>query len=69
MKGRLILAQAIIWGVVIIFCSILLIGTDAYPKIQGVLGAGAVISLFAQVGIFAADKKKQKEADTAAETE
>lgn len=43
--GALIIASAIIWGAVIIGCSVVLKGTGCYDKIQNVLVAGVVTHL------------------------
>lgn len=54
-RESVILASALIWGIVLIACSIALKDTDAFPDIQLILGGGAVISLLvvAKAGIRA----------------
>ena len=69
MKGKLILWNAVIWGVVMIACAIMLRNTGTYPIIQSVLTGGFVWSMMMQIAIFAAEKKKQEEADKAAQSE
>lgn len=43
--GALIIASAIIWGAVIIGCSVVLDGTECYGKIQNILIAGVITHL------------------------
>ena len=45
-KQTVIIANAVIWGIVMIACAISLKDTKSYPDIQLILGAGAAISLF-----------------------
>ena len=40
--GALIIASALIWGAVIIGCSLALKGTECYDKIQNILVAGVI---------------------------
>lgn len=42
--GAVIIANAIVWGVVIIGCSFALKGTGGYDLIQNYLGAGAAVT-------------------------
>ena len=51
----IIIANALIWGIVLIACSIALKDTKAFPDIQLILVGGAVISLLvvARAGIRA----------------
>jgi len=44
-KAHVLIANALIWGVVLIACSIALEDAGSFPDIQLLLGAGAVISL------------------------
>lgn len=44
-KSVVIIVNAIIWGLVIIGCSLALKGTGAYKEIQLILAGGAVASL------------------------
>ena len=46
-KSVLIISNALIWGFVLLACSIALKDTGAFQDIQLILGAGAVVSLFA----------------------
>jgi len=50
--------NAIVWGAVMIGCSLQLKGTGAYQEIQTILAAGAVASLFLTITIFHVKKKK-----------
>jgi len=43
--GYFIIASAIIWGAVILGCSIALKGTECYSEIQNILVAGAGIHI------------------------
>ncbi|MBC8401837.1 MAG: hypothetical protein H8E14_10150 [Candidatus Marinimicrobia bacterium] len=43
--GIIVIANAIIWGFVIIGCSMALKGTGAYQEIQLILSGGALASL------------------------
>lgn len=45
-KKSVIVANAFVWGIVIIACSIALQNTEAFQDIQLILGLGAVVSLF-----------------------
>ena len=45
-KATLIIANAIIWGAVLLACAIALRGTEAFQDIQTILCAGAVVSMF-----------------------
>ena len=50
-KGAaVIIANAIIWGLVIIASSLALKGTGAFKEIQGILGGGAAGSLLVVAG-------------------
>ena len=44
-KEFVIIANALIWGVVLIACSIALKDAGTFPDIQLILGGGAVVSL------------------------
>jgi hypothetical protein len=44
-QGIIIIANAIIWGFVMITCSMALKGTESFQQIQHILGAGAAASL------------------------
>lgn len=50
--------NAIVWGAVIVGCSLKLKGTGGYHEIQGILAAGAGASLFLTIIIFDLKKKK-----------
>ncbi len=56
--GTVIIANAIIWGLVIVACSLKLKGTDAFQEIQLVLGGGAAASLLL-LGALAGGKKSK----------
>jgi len=43
--GTFIIASAIIWGTIIIGCSLALRGTECYSKIQNILAVGFVVHL------------------------
>ena len=45
-KAFVIIGNALIWGIVLIACSIALKDTGAFQDIQLILGGGAIISLF-----------------------
>lgn len=44
-KEFVIIANALIWGIVLIACSIALKDAATFPDIQLILGGGAVVSL------------------------
>jgi hypothetical protein len=44
-KGSVIIANAVVWGIVTIACSIALQDTEAFQYIQPILALGAVVSL------------------------
>jgi len=44
-QGVIILVNAVIWGLVMIGCSLALKGTGMYEKIQLILAGGALVSL------------------------
>ncbi len=44
-KAHVLIANSLIWGIVLIACSIALKDAGSFPDIQLLLGAGAVISL------------------------
>ena len=50
--------NAIVWGAVIVGCSLKLKDTGAYEEIQGILAGGAVASMFLTILIFDLKKKK-----------
>jgi hypothetical protein len=56
-KATLIIANAIIWGVVLLACAIALRGTEAFQDIQTILGGGAVVSML----IVAVSAKQPKQ--------
>lgn len=55
-KALFPILNALVWGGVIIGCSLRLKGTGAYQEIQNILAAGAACSLFVSILIFG--KKK-----------
>ncbi|UCE19315.1 MAG: hypothetical protein JSV84_02915 [Gemmatimonadota bacterium] len=48
--GLVVIVNAVIWGVVLIACSLALKGTGAFSKIQHILGGGAAASLLIVAG-------------------
>ncbi len=58
--GLFIIASAIIWGAVIIGCSLKLKGTGCYDEISYILSAGAGIHLLLIWGPLAIQFKKTK---------
>jgi len=44
-EAAVVIANAIIWGFVVIACARALEGTGAYKEIQPILGGGAAVSL------------------------
>ncbi len=54
-ESVVIIANAIIWGIVLIACASVLKGTGAFQKIQLILGGGAAASLI----IVAAGMRKK----------
>ncbi len=57
--GIIVIANACIWGFVMIACSMALKGTGAYQEIQLILGGGAAASLIVVGGLGV--KKKPRE--------
>ena len=57
--GMIVIANAIIWGFVMIMCSITLKGTGAYQEIQLILGGGAAASLVVVGGLGVRKKPKE----------
>ncbi len=57
--GMIVIANAIIWGFVMIACSLALKGTGAYQEIQLILGGGATASLVAVGGLGVRPKQKK----------
>ncbi|MFO7888753.1 MAG: hypothetical protein R6V04_00280 [bacterium] len=55
-----IIASAIIWGAVIIGCSLKLKGTECFKEISNILSAGAVFHLLFIWGSLATQLKKIK---------
>ena len=64
-KGAVIIANAVIWGAVIIACSLALRGTGMYQKIQLYLWGGVILTNMLLGGEAARKKKAQKTEDTA----
>jgi len=58
-RAALVIINAVIWGAVIVGCSLALSGTDMYEKIQMILAGGATASLFL-VGLTAKGKKPEE---------
>lgn len=61
--GALIIASAIIWGAVIVGCSLALKGTGCYDKIQNILVLGVITHVILIWGPFVAivNKSRNKE--------
>ena len=57
--GMIVIANAIIWGFVMIMCSITLKGTGAYQEIQLILAGGAASSLVLTGGLGVRKKPKE----------
>jgi hypothetical protein len=57
----ILIANAIIWGLVIVGSALRLKHTDAFAEIQGILGGGAIGALFLlMVGIVVPEKSKKR---------
>ncbi len=56
--GKVIIINSIIWGLVLIGCSLALRGTGAYEKIWLILAGGAVASLLLLGGFEKKSKDK-----------
>lgn len=56
-RGWAIILNAVIWGAVIIGCSLKLKGTGAFQEIQTLLAAGAGISIILPGALLARKKK------------
>ncbi len=52
-----IILNAVIWGAVIVGCSLKLKGTDAFQEIQTILAAGAGLSVILTGALLSARKK------------
>ncbi len=60
-KGKIgfaVIASAIVWGAVIIGCSLALKGTECYGEIQNILAAGVVSHLILIWGPLVAQARK-----------
>jgi hypothetical protein len=55
-KAILIIANALIWGAVLLACAIALQDTGSFQEIQVILGGGAVVSMF----VIAVSGKQEK---------
>ena len=60
-RGMMLIGNAIIWGLVIIGCSLALKGTGAYQEIQTILGGGAMTTMFLILFGTRANVKKPKD--------
>lgn len=58
--GSIIIGSAIIWGAVIVACSLALRGTECYDKIQNILVGGVISHLILIYGPLALLFKKSK---------
>lgn len=61
--GILIIGSALIWGAVIVGCSLALKGTGCYDKIQNILAAGVITHIILIWGPFIAIMNKRKKAE------
>ncbi len=59
--GSIIIASAIIWGAVIVGCSLKLKGTDCYDEISIILFGGVFLHILLLGGFSAAQMKKMKD--------
>jgi len=57
--GFAIIASAIVWGAVIIGCSLALKGTECYGEIQNILVAGVITHLIVIWGPLVAKVRKE----------
>ena len=57
--GYYIIASAIVWGAVIIGCSLALKGTECYSEIQNILVAGVITHLLFIWGPLVSQFRKQ----------
>jgi len=65
--GAFTIASAIIWGVVILVCSVALKGTECYDKIQNILVGGVVthiILIWGPLGMIFNKIKENKHEDS-----
>jgi hypothetical protein len=63
--GSVIIGNAIVWGAMIIGISLALKGTDCYPQIQNMLGAGPVVTTMLIFYGFLPLKKKENASEDA----
>lgn len=63
MLGFYIIGSALIWGLVIIGCSLALKGTECYGEIQNILVGGVTTHLILIWGPLAIQLKKQKKSE------
>ncbi len=61
--GWYIIGSALIWGLVIVGCSLALKGTECYSEIQNILVGGVVTHLILIWGPLAIQLKKQKQSE------
>ena len=68
--GVLIITSAIIWGAVIIGCSLQLKGTECYGEISNILFIGVVahfLLIWTPMGLLARNKNENKQVDNTKE--
>jgi len=65
--GSIIIASAIIWGAVIVGCSLKLRGTDCYDEISTILFGGVLTHILLLGGFSAALVKKMKDEEAGEE--
>jgi len=61
--GALIIASAIIWGIVIIGCSLALKGTECYDEISNILFLGVIahfLLIWTPMGLLTRNKKNKQ---------
>jgi hypothetical protein len=60
-SGSILIANAIIWGVVLIGCALVLRGTPYKDEVLGTIGAGATIALVTNSAALSKMSKKISE--------
>jgi hypothetical protein len=62
--GYVLILSAIIWGAVIVGCSLKLRGTNCYEEISNILIGGTlthIVLIMSSMGMLAGNKKKEKQ--------
>lgn len=68
--GVLIITSAIIWGIVIVGCSLKLKGTECYDEISNILFFGVIahfLLIWTPMGLLTRNKKENKQVDNTKE--